>query len=80
MTDNEAQLELLSRTGKHALSVRQILDMHLAGRLPALPGQGMAVRFVGSALPYADELGTFHQAIAEALVQRRAAVFMEGKS
>jgi hypothetical protein len=73
MSDVEQAIALLQRTGRDALSVDQILQLHHNGQLRPLPGAGRQVLIVGSVSGYLDEVITVHAEIAAALVRRGVA-------
>lgn len=75
MTDVEQAIQLVQRTGRDALTVDQLMLLHLSGRLPVLAGEGITVQILGSVAPYSDERATFHPALAHELVRRGAAVY-----
>jgi hypothetical protein len=74
-TDAEACIALVQRTGRDALSVDQVMQLHHQGQLRPLPGQGRQVLIIGSVPGYMDEVITVHAEIASVLGQRGAAVY-----
>jgi hypothetical protein len=75
MSDEGMAIALVQRTGHDALSVDQLMLLHLSGALPALPAERITVLIVGSVPPYSDEPATFHPALAHELVRRGVAAY-----
>jgi hypothetical protein len=74
MSDLDRTIELI-QSGR--LTTAQLLQFQTNGQIPAAPGEGVRVQFLGYWPPYADlETATLHEALAGELVRRGVCAYV----